>query len=50
MDADEIFDDFRNHLLNPRDSTDEGVCCENPNTMADERTECIDDKQLSERV
>ena len=44
-----MFEDFRNHLLNPGDSTDEGVCCENPNTRADERRECMDDKHPSGR-
>jgi len=26
-----------------------GYCCENPNTMADKRRECMDDKQPSGR-
>ena len=44
-----MFEDFRNHLLTPGDSPDEGVCYENANTMADERRECMDDKQPSGR-
>ena len=44
-----MFVDFRNHLLNPGDSTDEGVCCENQNTMSDERRECMGDEQPSGR-
>ena len=44
-----MFVDFRNHLLNPGDSTDERVCCENQNTMSDERKECIGDEQPSGR-
>jgi len=44
-----MFVDFRNHLLNPGDSTDDGVCCENQNTMSDERRECMGDEQPSGR-
>ena len=44
-----MFEDFRNHLMNPGDSADEGVCCGNPNTRTDERRECMDDEQPSGR-
>jgi len=44
-----MFVDLRNHLLNPGDSTDEGVCCGNPNTRTDGRRECMDDEQPSGR-
>ena len=44
-----MFEDCRNHLMNPRDSADEGVCCGNPNTRTDERRECMDDEQPSGR-
>ena len=40
-----MFEDFRNHLMNPGDPIDEGVCCENPNTSTDERRECMDEEQ-----
>ena len=40
-----MFVDFRNHLLNPGYSTDEGVCCVNPNMMSDKRRECMGDEQ-----